>query len=339
MTGMAPGSRIGDFGEPLPVEGFEPRLRQRHRPAADRDARRRRRPGPGALKPGVDDPGTPTLGDFIVVLDGVAVPGTHARHRRGGAAGRRAPPPGHRPGPLRQARACCPASCTPWPAREVAYLLLVDRPVPAGVRVLHRRRRRGRRGRRRLPGARLLRRARPAQPAVGVGPAHRVDRVLRRRRPDRGPSLLDRRRRRRLRRWPRGSSTPTTAWAWLTLAVGIVGVLLAFLVGMPSMVRTRFATPTIGREWMVGELGEAVVAVDPEGVVRDRGRPVAGPHEPGHAHRPGRTVRVVAIDGVTLEVEPEEGGARDYRERARAATAVTTPTTTRNRPPPHDAPV
>jgi hypothetical protein len=26
-------------------------------------------------------------------------------------------------------------------------------------------------------------------------------------------------------------------------------------------------------------------------------------------------VRVVAIDGVTLEVEPEEGAARDYRER------------------------
>ena len=26
-------------------------------------------------------------------------------------------------------------------------------------------------------------------------------------------------------------------------------------------------------------------------------------------------VRVVAIDGVTLEVEPAEGGARDYRER------------------------
>ena len=29
-------------------------------------------------------------------------------------------------------------------------------------------------------------------------------------------------------------------------------------------------------------------------------------------------MRVVAIDGVTLEVEPEQGGAMDYRERARA---------------------
>jgi len=30
-------------------------------------------------------------------------------------------------------------------------------------------------------------------------------------------------------------------------------------------------------------------------------------------------VRVVAIDGVTLEVEPEEGAARDYREQRRSA--------------------
>ena len=29
----------------------------------------------------------------------------------------------------------------------------------------------------------------------------------------------------------------------------------------------------------------------------------------------GGELRVVAIDGVTLEVEPAEGGARDYRER------------------------
>ena len=90
---------------------------------------------------------------------------------------------------------------------------------------------------------------------------------------------------------------------------------LAFVVGMPSMVRTRFATPTIGREWMIGELGEVVVAVDPDGVVKvgdgtwrartNRATPVAV----------GAPVRVVAIDGVTLEVEPLEGAARDYRER------------------------
>ena len=65
--------------------------------------------------------------------------------------------------------------------------------------------------------------------------------------------------------------------------------LLAFIVGMPSMVRTRFATPTIGREWMIGELGDAGVAIDPDGVAVVRRRAVAGPHQPGHAARQGRT--------------------------------------------------
>ena len=36
--------------------------------------------------------------------------------------------------------------------------------------------------------------------------------------------------------------------------------------GMPAMIRTRFATPTIGREWMIGEMGEVDADVDPEGV-------------------------------------------------------------------------
>jgi len=102
---------------------------------------------------------------------------------------------------------------------------------------------------------------------------------------------------------------------WLTLFVGIAGVLLTFVVGMPSMVRTRFATPTIGREWMIGSTGTAVGAISPEGVVQvgeakwrartNRATPLAA----------GDQLRVVAIDGVTLEVEPLEGAARDYRER------------------------
>ncbi len=103
--------------------------------------------------------------------------------------------------------------------------------------------------------------------------------------------------------------------SWLTLAVAVIGVLLTFVVGMPSMVRTRFATPTIGREWMIGSNGLAVGAIDPEGVAQvgeskwrartNRATPLAT----------GAELRVVAIDGVTLEVEPIEGAARDYRER------------------------
>ncbi|MFV0306646.1 MAG: NfeD family protein [Desertimonas sp.] len=108
---------------------------------------------------------------------------------------------------------------------------------------------------------------------------------------------------------------------WLSLVAGIGGVLLTFIVGMPSMVRTRFATPTIGREWMIGSLGAAVDAVDPDGVVtvgeaRWRARTNRATPIP-----PGDQVRVVAIDGVTLEVEPLEGAARDHRERHRSPDA------------------
>jgi membrane-bound serine protease (ClpP class) len=102
--------------------------------------------------------------------------------------------------------------------------------------------------------------------------------------------------------------------SWITLIAGVGGVMLAFIVGMPSMVRTRFATPTIGREWMIGEVGSVVERVGPEGIVEvNDGRWRARTNRATPVE-PGDQVRVVAIDGITLEVEPLEGAARDYRE-------------------------
>jgi membrane-bound serine protease (ClpP class) len=102
---------------------------------------------------------------------------------------------------------------------------------------------------------------------------------------------------------------------WLSLIAGIGGTMLAFIVGMPSMTRTRFATPTIGREWLIGAEGVAVGPVDPDGVVNvgdgqwrartNRATPIQA----------GEPLRVAAIDGATLEVEPLEGAAQDYRKR------------------------
>lgn len=116
--------------------------------------------------------------------------------------------------------------------------------------------------------------------------------------------------------------TGTSIWpSWLALVVGVVGIVLTFTSGMPSMTRTRFATPTIGREWMIGADGVAVEAIDPDGVVQvgeakwqartNRATPIAA----------GEPLKVVAIDGVTLEVEPLEGAARDYREMRRTPDA------------------
>ncbi len=112
-----------------------------------------------------------------------------------------------------------------------------------------------------------------------------------------------------------GSSRLDPPW-WMLAAV-IVGAGAFMLAAMTAVVRARFSTPTIGREGMVGEMGTAEVAVDPDGVVRvrdalwrartNRATPIAA----------GDPVRVVSVEGLVLEVEPEEGAARDYRERAR----------------------
>ncbi|MEM7143356.1 MAG: NfeD family protein [Actinomycetota bacterium] len=102
--------------------------------------------------------------------------------------------------------------------------------------------------------------------------------------------------------------------SWITLLVGIIGVSLSMISGMPSMVRTRFGTPTIGREWMIGMMGEAVTEVKKDGIVNIDGAPWRAMVNRTTPIQPGDPVRVVAIEGLYLEIEPEEGGARDYRE-------------------------
>jgi membrane-bound serine protease (ClpP class) len=103
---------------------------------------------------------------------------------------------------------------------------------------------------------------------------------------------------------------------WIAFGAGVIGVLLAFLSGMPSMVRTRFSTPTIGREWMIGELGRAVTAISPDGVVQIKGALWRAYTNRATPVDELDRVRVVGIEGLVLEVEPETGGARDYRDRS-----------------------
>ena len=315
VTGMAPGSRIGDFGAPLDVPGVPLEFgsatqRLQTQTLGETDAR-----AAGALKVGVDDTGTPTLGDFIVVLDGVNANGKvldTANVVSKGTELRR-----ERNGQTRFAKlGLLPRLMHTVASAPVAYLLLtiglcllvfefftagvgIAGGVGAVCLIL------GCYGAVALPTRpwafallvlAILAFAVDVQTGVprfwtGVGVvAYVVASVF----------LYD------------GLSL-----SWITLLAGIGGVLLAFLAGMPAMVRTRFATPTIGRDWMVGELGEAVVAVDPDGVVRVRGAQWRARTNRATPIRRGDAVRVVAIDGITLEVEPETGGAEDYRERAR----------------------
>lgn len=101
---------------------------------------------------------------------------------------------------------------------------------------------------------------------------------------------------------------------WIAVVVGLLGMASMMFSGMPSMVRARFGTPTIGRTWMVGEMGDVTESVDPDGTVR-----VQGALWKARANRStpllvGDRARVVEVDGLVLEVEPEAGGAKDYRE-------------------------
>jgi membrane-bound serine protease (ClpP class) len=315
VTGMAPGSRIGDFGEPLAIPGVTLDFGSATGTLVSGTLGEAEARAAGALQVGVDDRGTPTLGDFIVVLDGVQADGKTldtANVVQQGNELRR-----ERNGPTRFAKlGSLPRLMHTVSSPPVAYLLLtiglcliVFEFFTAGVGlaggigaiclVL------GCFGAAALPTRpwafallvlAILAFAVDVQTGVprfwtGIGVvAYVVASVF----------LYD-----------------AMSLSWVTLLAGIGGVLLAFLAGMPAIVRTRFATPTIGREWMIGEPGEAIVAVAPDGLVSVRGAQWRARTNRATPIAAGDAIRVVAIDGVTLEVEPESGGAEDYRERAR----------------------
>jgi membrane-bound serine protease (ClpP class) len=126
--------------------------------------------------------------------------------------------------------------------------------------------------------------------------------------------------------------------SWLALIAGIGGISLTFIVGMPSMVRTRFATPTIGREWMIGREGTAIEAIDPEGLVEVNSATWRARTNRATPLVAGDPIRVAAIDGVTLEVEPLEGAARDYREMRKKSPDTATTTADADSPAMSDTP-
>ena len=92
---------------------------------------------------------------------------------------------------------------------------------------------------------------------------------------------------------------------WLVVLV-VVGQGVFMVSGMTVAIRNRFAVPTVGRDSMIGETGEARTDLNPDGVVLVRGAPWRART---HRNRPvtaGLPVRVVAVDQLVLEVEPAE---------------------------------
>ena len=93
----------------------------------------------------------------------------------------------------------------------------------------------------------------------------------------------------------------------------VISITAFYLVGMRTVARARFSTPTIGREGLLGREGVAVTGFHPDGVVD-----VAGARWKATAHREARIVagdRVVVggLDGPILEVTPQEGAEQGQK--------------------------
>jgi membrane-bound serine protease (ClpP class) len=112
-----------------------------------------------------------------------------------------------------------------------------------------------------------------------------------------------------------GGASLDVPWWVLILVIGLT--VLFFVWGMTAAVRARFSTPTVGREGMVGRMGTAEVSVDPDGIVMIDGARWRARTNRATPISVGDAVRVVEIQGLVLEVEPDEGGAEDYREKYR----------------------
>lgn len=102
---------------------------------------------------------------------------------------------------------------------------------------------------------------------------------------------------------------------WWVLLLCLVGLVLFYAIAMTTVVRTRFSTPTIGREALVGAQGETASELDPDGLVT-----ISGATWKARAHRGrialGQPVTVRAVDGLVLEVDPSVRDAGDAETRA-----------------------
>lgn len=94
--------------------------------------------------------------------------------------------------------------------------------------------------------------------------------------------------------------------SWLILLIGIGSTLGGLAFALPVLVRSRFTTPTIGREWMITETGTVVEALNPNGIVEVhkalwkaktfRSTPISV----------GTEIKIIEVDNLILEVEPKD---------------------------------
>jgi membrane-bound serine protease (ClpP class) len=100
------------------------------------------------------------------------------------------------------------------------------------------------------------------------------------------------------------TSTPFYTVRWWAIVLVVGGLVAFYAVAMTTVVRTRFATPTIGREHLVGAAGTVVGRCDPDGFVD-----IDGAVWKARAHRgridEGEPITVRSVNGLLLEIDPD----------------------------------
>ena len=91
--------------------------------------------------------------------------------------------------------------------------------------------------------------------------------------------------------------------AWMVILAVAVSVTFIWY-SLTTVVRGRFATPTVGREEMIGKRCLAVSDLDPEGTVMVDGVRWTATADRGVVVGSGAAVEVVGLTGLVLEVDP-----------------------------------
>lgn len=91
---------------------------------------------------------------------------------------------------------------------------------------------------------------------------------------------------------------------WWAVLLTVLAALFFFAVALTTVGRSRFATVTIGREYLIGQHGEAVSVFDPHGMVEVNGAKWRATATRAANIVPGDRLVVEAVTGVVLDVSP-----------------------------------
>lgn len=102
------------------------------------------------------------------------------------------------------------------------------------------------------------------------------------------------------------AAEPQMVPVWWIVFLVVLGVALFFVFAMTTVVRARFSTQTIGREHLIGRTGVAMGAIAPDGVVVVDGAEWQARSTRISGIEAGDVVVVAGVDGVTLQVDRKE---------------------------------